>query len=214
MGRKWGKRAGGIGAEPTCGADVPAVTAKYPGYGPVAAQTCSMWGQTCWGYSISMRSLAIAALLTSGCYTGYHPKNFVGGYSEMRLNERAFEVSFDGNGYTSSGLARRYALRRAAELAVQMGYAGFWVAGENHEVSSSVYTTPVHCSSYGGSTTCSGGDSIPINKPSSTITINMVTANEARQPPTGIVVYDARMLLSQFVKEGQEPETPSAYRNH
>jgi hypothetical protein len=149
-----------------------------------------------------MRSLAIAALLTvGGCYTGYHPHNFSGGYSEMRISERAFEVHFAGNGYTSSGLARQYALRRAAELTAQMGYAGFWIAGENHEVSSSTYTTPINCTSSGSSTTCSGGDAIPTNKPSSTITVNMVTAAEARHPPAGLVVYDARMLLSQFADQ-------------
>ena len=138
----------------------------------------------------------IAACLI-GCATQYQPHGLMGGYSETRINQRAYEVTFQGNGYTSAIAVRRGALHRAADIAQQLGFFGFWISNQDNHVASSIYTDPVDCQTIGTSTSCSGGNSTSINKPTTTIVVNLVTSEEAQKPPPGIVVYDARMLLSQ-----------------
>lgn len=137
----------------------------------------------------------MAAMLMIGCATGYQPKGLTGGYSETRLSERAFEVSFQGNGYTNQLTARRGAMHRAAEIALQFGYYGFWVTGQNASVDTSLYSQPVSCSTG----TCTGGQSHLIEKPTATLMINLVTWEEARQAPPWVTVYDARMIMSQGI---------------
>jgi len=130
----------------------------------------------------------------------------MGGYSEMRINERTFEVQFQGNGFTSRQRARSGALYRAAELANQYGFFGFWVQSDDStlDTTSPIFTPPVQCSTsgtlhgntYDGTTTCSDGSAPPIRKPRASITVVMVTYPEAPKAPPGITVYDARLLLS------------------
>src|SRR4051794_15109445 len=74
-----------------------------------------------------MRHALLALLCALGCATGYHPASGTGGFSELKLNDRAYEVSFRGNGYTSREQAQRLALRRAADLTVQSRFTHFVV---------------------------------------------------------------------------------------
>jgi len=144
-----------------------------------------------------MRGLAIAALLALGCGTSYQAKGLTGGYSERRLNERVFEVTFEGNGYTTRKAAHDGAIRRAADIAMHLGYYGFWVAGQDTDVATSSYTQPVSCTSNAYSTNCTGGNTTNTHRPTSTVVVNMVTWQEAQQAPPGIIVYDARLILAQ-----------------
>lgn len=73
----------------------------------------------------------VLALLLVGCATGYHPNDFRGGYSQHQLDQRSYEVRFEGNANTSFELARDYAYRRAGELALERGFAGFVVLDED-----------------------------------------------------------------------------------
>lgn len=132
------------------------------------------------------------------CATPYQPRGYSGGFSEVRLNERAFRVTFEGNGHTSRVAAQQGAMHRAADLTLQFGYFGFWVVGQDNNVSSYIHNDPVSCSTVGASTTCNGGDSRLVNLPDTTMTINMVTWQEAMRPPPGVVVYDARLIASQM----------------
>ena len=138
------------------------------------------------------------ALAMAGCATGYHQSGFAGGYSETQLNERTFEVRFRGNGYTRPSAAERGALHRAAELTVQMGFYGFYVVGQNTDVLTTSRTDPVNCTRIGNSTTCSGGDTTYVRKPDAALTISMVRQVEAAQIPPNVIVYDARLILSQM----------------
>lgn len=75
-------------------------------------------------------SLAVLAIVT-GCATAtpYQPLTThgatTGGYSEQRLEENRFRVSFAGNSFTSRQTVENYLLYRAAELTQQAGYDGF-----------------------------------------------------------------------------------------
>jgi hypothetical protein len=75
---------------------------------------------------------ALAALLVVGCTTptpyqplGVRGTGASGGFSEQRLEENRFRVSFRGNSYTSRERVENYLLYRAAEITVQSGYDSF-----------------------------------------------------------------------------------------
>lgn len=64
-------------------------------------------------------------LLLSSCATSYGPKGWDGGYTEMRLGEDTYKVSFHGNSSTESEDVYNYFLRRCAELTKEKGYEYF-----------------------------------------------------------------------------------------
>ena len=73
----------------------------------------------------------LSALLLAGCSTSYHQKGFFGdGYTDYRVNQDKFAVTFRGNEYTDSEDVRRFALTRAAELTLQNGFRYFKVLSE------------------------------------------------------------------------------------
>lgn len=72
------------------------------------------------------------ALLVSACATStpYQPlgargSNASGGYSEQRIEDNRYRVTFTGNSFTSREQVENFLLYRAAELTVQNGYDGF-----------------------------------------------------------------------------------------
>jgi hypothetical protein len=75
-------------------------------------------------------SLAVLAIVT-GCATAtpYQPLttrgSATGGYTEQRLEENRYRVTFVGNSFTSRRTVENYLLYRAAELTLQAGYDGF-----------------------------------------------------------------------------------------
>lgn len=81
----------------------------------------------------STKLTVVAALALAACATStpYQPKfagqAIHGGYSETRLGENRFRVSFDGNTLTSRERVESYMLYRAAELTVENGYDWFRV---------------------------------------------------------------------------------------
>ena len=71
---------------------------------------------------------SVALLALAGCSTPYQRTGFTGGFSETRLQENAFSVSFRGNGYTSRERSTDFALLRCAELTLENGFKFFAVA--------------------------------------------------------------------------------------
>jgi hypothetical protein len=77
---------------------------------------------------------AAAALILSACATPtpYQPRmrggQASGGYSEQRIENNRFRVSFVGNSLTSRERVENYLLYRAAELTRQAGYDCFTIA--------------------------------------------------------------------------------------
>ena len=72
-----------------------------------------------------------AALALSACATStpYQPdvrgQRATGGYSEQRLGENRYDVTFRGNTLTKRDRVEGYLLYRAAELTVQNGFDSF-----------------------------------------------------------------------------------------
>lgn len=149
--------------------------------------------------------IVVLVVALAGCATPYQAGGIRGGYSEMRLSERSFRVAFQGNGFTGEETAQRYALIRAAELATANGFAGFQLAGDR--------TTSENT----GFVNAGNGNYLAVHKPTTSITVNMLTREEIATAPPSATVYDARMLLAQFqpaavAAPGEPAPTQSATR--
>jgi len=84
--------------------------------------------------------LAVAVVALSGCvtptpYQPAPPRGF--GYSEERLDQNKFRVSFRGNAQTSRETVEDYLLYRAAELTLNNGFTHFIVVGRDTEAKTS-----------------------------------------------------------------------------
>lgn len=133
----------------------------------------------------------IAALLVGGCATSYQPKSFSGGFSEIRLNEDTYQISVQGNGYTSTERARNIALLRAAELTLQAGGTRFVVI-DGQVAQQFAGTTPIQANRIGNSVFVSGGDAI--RKPEGTYTVRIVRTND----PAYATALDAKLIDAQL----------------
>jgi hypothetical protein len=135
-----------------------------------------------------MRWMLALALIT-GCATGprvgrtpYRPIGGDGyGYSEMRLNERTIQVTFTA---VTTSDAQTGALRRAADLAVQMGADGFTIMSREDGADTIVRKRFVV-------------GRVRRNIPATVLTVNLLNRSEFGSAPPGTMVYDARMLLQQ-----------------
>lgn len=65
-----------------------------------------------------------------------------GGYSEVRLGDNRYRVTFDGNTLTSRERVEGYLLYRAAELTVQNGYDWFRIVDRETERDRRIYVEP------------------------------------------------------------------------
>lgn len=83
------------------------------------------------------------ALVVSACATGglYHAASSARGtgYSEQRLETDRWRVTFVGGDSTPAGVVQDYALLRAAELTMNMGYQWFTVVGRSTVAQDSGY---------------------------------------------------------------------------
>jgi hypothetical protein len=64
--------------------------------------------------------LLLGAVLTA-CATPYQNNGLRGGYTERKIKEHVFEISFGGNGMTTRQRATDFALLRSAELTLEQG---------------------------------------------------------------------------------------------
>ncbi len=71
--------------------------------------------------------LSLAFLTVAGCATPYQSGGLSGGYSEKKINDTAYVVSFDGNGYASKDRVYFFWIYRCAELTLKNGYALFYI---------------------------------------------------------------------------------------
>ena len=80
-------------------------------------------------------SVVAAATLLSACSTGPTPYQPAGGYergySETRLEDTRYRISFKGNSLTERETVENYMLFRAAELTLQSGYDIFTVSNRD-----------------------------------------------------------------------------------
>lgn len=75
----------------------------------------------------------LAGLAACASPTPYRPAEERGaqGYTETRLTNDRYRITFTGNSLTPSETVKDYALLRAAELTLQLGYDWFHLAGRD-----------------------------------------------------------------------------------
>ena len=91
-----------------------------------------------------LASIALAGLVAA-CTTAtpYQPniagQKVSGGFSEMRVEENRYRVTFSGNSLTSRQTVEGYLLYRAAELTVEQGFDWFAIVDRNTDVDRRTY---------------------------------------------------------------------------
>jgi hypothetical protein len=88
--------------------------------------------------------LLLAVCLFSGCATPYQKNTGFGGYSEFRVAEDRFVISFQGNSYSSHEEVYKYAMLRAAALALKHGYPYFSIHQERDISKTSIGQTGIY----------------------------------------------------------------------
>lgn len=88
----------------------------------------------------SLVIMSVFSLFLAGCATGYNPKGWNGGYSDMRLGNDTYKVSFHGNESTESETVYDYYLRRCADLTVEKGFDYFAFIDQSSSSQSNIGT--------------------------------------------------------------------------
>ncbi|PIQ09205.1 MAG: hypothetical protein COW71_07505 [Ignavibacteriales bacterium CG18_big_fil_WC_8_21_14_2_50_31_20] len=132
--------------------------------------------------------LPIVLLLLSGCATSYE-----NGYSETRIDDNCYRVSFDGNKKTTTTRAMDLALLRASELTLENGYKYFIVVDDKQNTDDNY--TPSMSSTYKGKTYTT--NAIYSTTRSSTITIVCYL----EKPDNSNIVYNAEYVAFDLGKK-------------
>lgn len=96
----------------------------------------------------------LAGLLLNACVsapTPYQPQHEGQGYSEQRIEDNRYRVSFAGNTLTPRDEVENYMLLRAAELTLSNGYDYFILSGKDTETHTEYFesiTSYGCCNSY------------------------------------------------------------------
>lgn len=144
-----------------------------------------------------MRTLLLLSVLAVGCATPYQQMGVTGGYAESQLAERVFEVRFAGNGYTHRADVEAYAMRRAAEVAIARGFAGFVEMKDDTSTDQSLsYTTKTNYASG-----ASYEEPEVVSKHMTTKRVYLLTAEQLREVPTAM---DARIVLSRWPSDEEQ----------
>jgi hypothetical protein len=163
-------------------------------------------------YKKTILGIMLSIFITA-CSTPYQPNGLGGGYSDTKLNDNTYMVSFRGNGYTGSATLFNLILRRAADLTVQNGYSYFAILSGGQDVSNSVYSTPGYISTnasgqyssfgyYGGQ--YNGSANSIITPPSyhvvRRLTDTVIVKMFKKQDPQG-TLYKAQSILQQYAQK-------------
>jgi hypothetical protein len=165
----------------------------------------------------TIMGIALSIFITA-CSTPYQPNGLGGGYSDTKLNDNTYMVSFRGNGYTGSATLFNLILRRAADLTAQNGYSYFAILAGGQDVNSSVYSTPgfvstsssgnfnANYNAFGGGWNgqYSGSANSIITPPSyhmvRRLTDTVVVKMFKKQNPQG-TLYKAQSILQQYAQK-------------
>jgi hypothetical protein len=71
--------------------------------------------------------LSVAVLTAAGCATPYKSHGLGGGYSEKKISDSAYVVSFNGNGFATKDRVYYFWMYRCAELTLKSGYSLFYI---------------------------------------------------------------------------------------
>ena len=141
----------------------------------------------------------LALMFLAGCATTYTKKSLLGGYSDTKIQEDIFKVTFKGNAYTDTERTEDFTLLRCAEITLENGYNYFIVLGGGTDVKTgTVYTPPtaqttgfVSGGVYHGHTSYFGGGVSAYHKPTSAC---MIKCFKERPEDLNVIVLDATQV--------------------
>lgn len=143
--------------------------------------------------------LACLLAFLTACNTPYQAKGFMGGYSQVQLDNNSARVEFKGNGYTSRERVEVFLLYRCAELTTAKGYDYFVITREDTENrQQSVQTIPGTFNStttgsrgsYSTSGTYTPGQTVTFNKRTATAVIKMFKGEKPVDQPGAFVARE------------------------
>ena len=152
-----------------------------------------------------MKKMLFWALLAAcllACATPYQERGLTGGFSNTRFKEDVFQVTFNGNGYTSEERAVDFTMLRSAELTQENGYRYFIIVEADKSSQTETHQTPLTSrttvdaqktgdSIHGAATTkISGGQTYTFSRPRRSNTI--ICFHE--KPDVDGFVYDASFV--------------------
>ena len=82
--------------------------------------------------------IIIVSFQILGCSTlhsSFRPADITGGYGEEKISDDVYMVFFDGNGFTPADVAKKYFLRRSAQVALKMDRDCFVILNEKGTLS-------------------------------------------------------------------------------
>lgn len=164
--------------------------------------------------------IIVMALLISACATSYKTDGFTGGYSETRLDENVFTVSFKGNARTSKERAADFTLMRSAELTLENGYNYFVIIDRQSYTKISTHVSPVTSnttttanttgSAYGSGNYVSGNATTTANSTTTTSGGNVTTYEKPRETntivcykekPENVFSYNAQFIYNEIARK-------------
>lgn len=83
---------------------------------------------------LTTKFLILSLVALTSCATLYQKEGFfTNGYSDSRAGQNTFVVTFRANEHTPEAKVKKYAMRRAAEVALKNGYRYFAIIDETAE---------------------------------------------------------------------------------
>lgn len=163
--------------------------------------------------------LALAAtILVSACASSgslYHPASSArtSGYSERKIEDNRYRVTFTGTQSTTAGVVQDYALLRAAELTLNMGFEWFYVVAretveqDDGSRGSGFYSagrSGRYCGVYGCRDGLYGGFIVGDFNDDDDRLVAMVdiVMGKGTKPPNNPTVYDAQSVVNNIRSGG------------
>ena len=143
-------------------------------------------------------TILFAIFLTS-CATHYGISGFRGGYTEIKIDENTYDVSFKGNGYTSGEQIKRFFLYRCSEITLNQGCNYFIMYDKN--IGSKTYSTMTQGSINDNGDFTANTNTVTKSFGSGTIKIFKQKPNDYEG-----IIYDAKELknsLEPYIKHGK-----------
>lgn len=163
------------------------------------------------GFRTGMAACLLVAV--AGCMTGYQPRGYTGGYSEQKIDEDTYLVSFSGNGNTPRGVVLKYFLYRCAELTVDHGYAYFELYAPPRKQSLNE-TGFVKTAGRGGAPTYTYIPATPVTRWSAMGVVRMYSTEILAGAPTLFAAREVLAELGSEVRSGQPGATmPEKFRS-
>jgi hypothetical protein len=144
---------------------------------------------------------AVALLLLAGCEapTPYQAKDspHSPGYSDQRLAENRYRVTYSGNAVTSRDTVENYLLLRAAEVTLAAGYGFFMFDTRDTEAKTSYHSDfagwpgwPGRRGWYWHNWDFDGADAFPITRYEAYAEIIMLNGDQAKNEPRAMRAQD------------------------